>query len=463
MKRIAIILYLIICTHAYLSAQQSLPIIRLTGTFGSDYQSGTIEIEGQTYPMTAKWRGASTGGSEKHKHNYKIKLERDYSFFGMREDNNWILDAGQVDPFRLRNRIATDLWLEFARTPYYANERLNPLNGARGRVVELYLNGQYEGIYSFGENMDRKQMQLKKYDAQIHGLLWKAIGYEYTTMWDCSDQYDNSQPMWGSFEVKYPDFDDYHITDFEPLFQAVHFVVNSTDEEFAAHVADYFDLPVVMDYIIFVNVLGAMDNLGKNTVWAIYDSQSNDHRLTPAVWDVDLSVASPQLAYYNPDLVDPYFTVFGGINLGHRLLNLNVDNWNTRFYQRYMQLRQGVLHTDSLIKRYHDTAEWLEATGAAQREIDRWSGDSDIHGRAINFRADADSIAHWLSIHLPHLDTVLCDTAIQRYVGIREVAAKQNSHQSDAIYNLQGQRQRSDLPLRPGIYIRKGRKFIVKQ
>ena len=35
------------------------------------------------------------------------------SLLGMREDNNWIMDAGQIDLFRLRNRIATEIWNDF--------------------------------------------------------------------------------------------------------------------------------------------------------------------------------------------------------------------------------------------------------------------------------------------------------------------------------------------------------------
>ena len=446
-------------------AQQSLPVIRLTGTFGSDYQSGTVDIEGQSYPVSVKWRGASTGGSDKHKHNYKLKFGSNHQFFGMRNDNNWILDAGQVDPFRLRNRIATDLWLDFATAPYYAESlREKPLSGARGRVVELYLNGQYEGIYSFGENMDRKQMQLRKFDSQIRGVLWKAEGYQYTGFWDVENDYDNTLPTWGAFEAKYPDLDDRSQTDYSTLYEAINFVVNSSDDEFVAHAADYFDLPVVMDNYLFINVMGAIDNIGKNTFWAVYDRTAADHRLTPAVWDLDLTVGAPRLAAYNPEFVSPVLDMISVTNLVYRLQKLNVDNFCERSYERYEQLRQGVLHTDSLIGRYQDWCNLLYNTGAAQREIDRWSGDSDLDSLTIDFRRDVDSISQWLRVHMAHLDTVLTDTAVHRLLGIHEVRTWQPSAANrTAVYNLQGQRQRTDLPLRPGIYIRGGRKFITRK
>lgn len=446
------------------SAQQSLPTVRLTGTFGSDYQPGTIEIEGESYPVSVKWRGATTGGDQKHKHHFKIKFPSNQSFFGMRSDNNWLLDAGQADPFRLRNRIATDLWLDMARKPYYADQEPQALSGVRGRVVELYLNGQYEGIYCFTENIDRKQMQLtKQTKTNIRGVLWKAEGYRYANMWDVENDYDNTKPTWGSFEAKYPDLEDRDTTDYSTLYRAIDFVVNSSNDEFSAHVADYFDLPAVMDYYLFINALGAVDNVGKNTFWAVYDQLSSDRRLTPAVWDLDLTVGAPLLAKFNPVFDDPDLVLFGGINLVHRLITLNVDNWNSLAYERWQELRQSWLATDALIQRYRDAVELLEESGAARRETDRWSGDSDILGATIDFRRDADSIAWWLNIHLPLLDTVLCDTTIIRILGINTALAQQPWRPNQPVYNLQGQRQRTDLPLRPGLYIRSGRKFVVKR
>ena len=111
--------------------------------------------------------------------HYKIKFDDNHSFFGLRNDNKWILDAGQADIFRLRNRIATELWNDFATKPYYINEQPKALSGVRGEVVEVYLNDEYRGIYCFTECMDRKQLKLKKFDQDgtIHGTLWKSTGF----------------------------------------------------------------------------------------------------------------------------------------------------------------------------------------------------------------------------------------------------------------------------------------------
>ena len=58
--------------------------------------------------------------------------------------------------------------------------------------MEVYLNDEYRGIYSFTENMDRKQMKLKKFDKNgtIRGVLWKSKDYGSSSMNIVPESYD---------------------------------------------------------------------------------------------------------------------------------------------------------------------------------------------------------------------------------------------------------------------------------
>lgn len=109
------------------------------------------------------------------------------------------------------------------------------LSGARGEVVEVYLNDEYKGIYCFTQCIDRKQLKQKKFDndGTIHGTLWKSTGFGSSLMNSLPDSYDNSQAM---------------------------------------------NLPVVLDYYLFINLLGAIDNTGKNMYWAVYDKQKEKNK-----------------------------------------------------------------------------------------------------------------------------------------------------------------------------------------
>lgn len=450
------------CINTIIQAQNTLPIIKLTGDFGYDYQEGTVSI---IYPdgssqdnLTAriKWRGGTTNVEGKHKRNYKIKFIEDNSFFGLRNDNNWILDAGQADVFRLRNRIATELWNDFATKPYYINEEPKALSGVRGEVVEVYLNNEYRGIYCFTECMDRKQLKIKKFDndGTIHGTLWKSTGFGSSLMSTLPDSYDNSKAMMDVFEAKYPELDDLAETDYSTLWNAINFVVNANDDEFISHVDEYFDLPVVLDYYLFINLLGAIDNTGKNMYWAVYDKQK-DKKITPAVWDLDLTVGCSTLEQYSQEFTSPEYPLLDPFYLVTRLKQLNHNHFNQKILERYKELRKTYFNPENIFSRYELYYQILKESGAAEREEQKWSGDSDIYGYEINFKKELDYIQNWINKRIAYLD--------QEFL-YEDTYITNNKYQSDnpIIYTLFGQRINNSSQLKSNIYIVNGKKVFIK-
>ena len=458
-----IILSIITCINTIMYAQNALPIIKLTGDFGYDYQEGTVSIiysdgsSDNNLSARIKWRGGTTNAEGKHKRNYKIKFSEDHSFFGMRNDNNWILDAGQADVFRLRNRIATELWNDFATKPYYINQEPKALSGVRGQVVEVYLNEEYRGIYCLTECMDRKQMKLKKYDKDgtIHGVLWKSTGFGSSGFNIVPDGYDNSQLMMDVFEAKYPEpGDDLPETDYSILWNAINFVVNSTDEEFSEHVSEYFDIPVIIDYYLFVNVLSALDNEGKNMYWAVYDQQ-NDKKITPAIWDLDLTVGSKYLDYYYDGFSSPEFGKLNVLNIITRLEKNNVDNFNEKVLERYYSLRKTFFSDENLINRYKKYYNLLKLSGAAEREENKWSGDSDVNYMIINYDNEMTYITDWITRHMQYLDREVFPASTS--INMVNVKYKDNN-----IYNLNGQLIKKNNNSISRLFISNRKKYVVK-
>ena len=416
---------------------QSIPVLVLRGTFSSEYQNGTVDFyssQGATpvsYEAKIKWRGGSTNTEGKHKRNYKIKFKEKQQFFGLKADKNWILDAGQQDLFRLRNRIATELWNDFARKPYYTADVAEVVTGVRGRVVEVFLNDEYIGIYSLTETMDNKTLGLKKSKKGIiHGQLWKTSGYGLSMMYNTPSAFDNTSSTWDVFETKYPDIKDVNPTDYSPLWKAINFVVNSSDEEFKDSVAYYFDLPVVEDYYIYTQTLCAVDNIGKNMYWAIYDSRESP-KITFAVWDLDLTVGNSYLKVYDEKYTLPNHIIKGYFNLIKRLIATNAGNFNSQVRERYWSARKDVLSTDSLIARYKSYYQLLKKCGAAERETQRWSGDTDILEQKIDYDKEMEHIANWITRHMKVLDRQLFNDS--NAIKPSRVAA----NESDDVYTLQ--------------------------
>ena len=455
MRNLPLLTLLSLCCLLARAAEplDTLPVLRLYGQFGYEYQPATLILGSDTLTARLKWRGGTTNTPDRHKRNYKIKLNEDHALLGMRSDNNWLLDAGQADVFRLRNRIATDLWNDFATPPYYHELQPKAHTGTRGRVIEVYLNDQYEGIYCLTEQIDRKQLKLRKADEQaIHGLLWKSKGYGASLMYDMPDTYDNYLPQWDVFEAKYPEpGDDLDSTDYRTLYQAINFVMHAPDDRFAREVSQYFDIPVVIDYYLFTNVLGAVDNRGKNMHWAVYDQQE-DPRLTIAVWDLDGTVGQPWLANHDPSYTSPYYHVGPTNYLVERLIALDVDQFNQKAAERYKALRHAQFHTDSLKARYRAFYELLSLSGADLRETQRWSGDSDIDHRSIDFEQETEYICDWIEKHLSYLDTVF-DAPIQSGIARRAAYAPSTTR----YYDLQGRRLQNP----QGLHIKVGTRRVA--
>jgi len=452
-----------------------LPILQLQGDFDNDYHVATLLLTNPDNTYTdrltgrAKWRGGTTNTPDKHKRNYKVKLDSDTTLLGMRKDDSWILDAGQPDVFRLRNRIAMDLWNDMAPPTYYADEDPRARSGVSGRVVEVFVNDEYRGIYNFSEPIDRKQMRLKKLDTktgQIRGCLYKGVNWDRTQGFDYLEGYNNLSDTYRGFEMKYPDLNDNDTTDWAPLIEAYNFAQSSTDEELAAHIEEYFDLKPMLYYSLFVSVVNALDNSGKNMYWAVYDKTA-DRRLTPAAWDLDCTFGQRwggrlvESKYHQPStLTDVDVCAF------YRLYKSNYNGFNDELNRVYSELRQPgqVFATDSLISRFRYYYEMLRKSGAAQRETDLWSGDSDVWGDTIDFNAEYNYIRDWITRHMRLLDRhtfpVYYNYDFFNPKGVDSPTAERNKQ--NGIYNLNGQRLTDSGTRSPGIYIINGRKTVIR-
>ena len=396
-----------------------LPIVALEGDFGYDYAAGTVVLAepgmsaSETMGAVVKWRGYTTNTPEKHKRNYSIKFvdangeKQNRKLMNMRRDNHWILDAGQPDMARVRNRVATELWLDMAREPYYYEQAPDVLTGVRGEVVEVFLGSEYRGIYSLTEAMDRKQLQLVKHDTinnVFHGGLWKTDQFNAQTGFRYTEPFNDSLPDYCSFAVKYPDFEEVFPTSYQVLFDAIYAMEMSEDIGVYNEVVDsHFDMPAAIDYTIFYLTLNANDNSARNIYWLCYD-RAVDQRLSIAVWDLDATVGqtwSP-MDWRPPLTAYDYFKV--PYNWLFKMLFHNKCKYRQAFLDRYDELRTTWLSTESLVSRYASALDRLIDCGAASREEQRWNGDSDLFGHPLNFVEEKEYITEWFTKRMPLLD-----------------------------------------------------------
>lgn len=418
-----------------------LPLVELTVSScnGSYYTTGTLrvtdaDIEGYDSTVIAafKYRGATAQGYAKKAYAIKLRDEAgnsvDRSFFGLRDDNNWILDAMAVDPSCMRNRLSTDLWNDFSTAPYYKAEEKKALTGTRGHFVEVFLNGKYHGLYCMTEKMDRKQLKLKKYksaadsktgEEQIRGLLYKSAQWSYEVFMGhesdsrnfsgrTPDYYYNvlGYETWASYEQKYPDYEE-EAVEWKPLYNAVNFVATSSQTEFDAQVADYFDRPMLDDYYLFIDLLLATDNHGKNMFYYVYDRTSDfGDKLSLAPWDLDgvwgarWDGSTRYTSDYTQDF-DNFLWSYehGELTTFYKLRNSTTLDWLSDLKARYAQLRAGEFNADKLSQRVADYANLFAQSGADNREQKRWPS---LHS---NIQSAATYMESWIKGRINALDS----------------------------------------------------------
>ena len=397
-----------------------LPVVELDGRFGYYYRYGTVTINEPdsafAEPMQAKlkWRGITTNGSDKHKRNYRIKFiaedstKMNRSFFGLRNDNSWILDAGQMDFLRVRNRVSNDLWLDMARKPWYADSVPGVINGSRGQMVEVLLNGNYVGIYNMCEPIDRKQLKLKRYvpkNEVFHGQLWMAYKWSRTVNMNEPATRTMGSKDWDCIELKYPDRDEIGLVRWDVMENAVWFAHRSfADPSLRVDsMGYYFDLPVMQDYYIFIAALQALDNESKNIFYACRDIKVHP-RLTMVPWDLDICLGQNFVPFVvHPDMVKPEREMDWVSHLP-MVGMMDIKEYRDEVIARYKELRETVLNTDSLVNRYRAAIDELENSGAAAREEARWSGDTDLAKKPLDLSAEMDYVEDWIRRRMEYLD-----------------------------------------------------------
>lgn len=345
---------------------------------------------------TAKLGIEIRGGSSQNnaKKSYELSFwadtlgakSKDVKLLGMRTDNKWNLQALYNEPLRANSKVANELWQEINQL-YYKDKEPDAVNGIAMKYAEVFVNKEYKGIYALTERVDRKQLKLKKYTTSIKGELYKGVDWGDAVMFKSLPEYTNTNTNWGGFEYKHPE----EYTDWKNLYDFVSFVENSSDSEFRRRYQSKFNLQNAVDYYIFLNVLRANDNVGKNLYIAKY-TEGEPYFYVP--WDLD-GVFGNNWMGLNDNVTDDILT-----NGFYKRLNQDCAAMGFRvaLQSRWAELRASLLTPEHIMAKFADNTAYLQANSVYQREQAVWG---DYHYDA----AQLPYVATWLAKRLAYLDT----------------------------------------------------------
>ena len=386
-------------TYTYYRSEMPLITITTDGPIvNTPAVHGTISVadaNGHVITMHAGFKIRGTSSQQYDKKSYRVELWADASgttmmdttFLGLRSDDDWNLEAMWAQPLRLRDKVANELWMEMHQL-YYQDLEPDARSGVRMEYADVFVNGSYVGIYALSERMDRKQLELKKFNGENRGLLYKGNGSGAPTF-ESLPAYDNTLGTWDNYEWVYPNEAEASY-DWSHLYSFTNFVMNASDNVFYAQYSAQFDKGNAIDYYLFINALQAMDNMGRNLFLARY-KKTGPYFYLP--WDLD--------AVWGLDTDGKPTNNANGLMSNGFYDRLIQDCTNNGFVAsaqtRYNALRNTILTKEHIMQLVQNQYNALLENGAYDREHEAWP-DFTLDESQLTY------MSNWLEARFNYLD-----------------------------------------------------------
>lgn len=335
--------------------------MRIENAYGSDYgddqlYNGLIEISG---------RGNSTWGLPKRPYNIdlidKEGEDNPSALLGMPADEEWALIANYSDKSLMRIPIA-----------YYLGNAIGMDYSPRLRFVEVYLNGDYKGLYCLCEKIkksdDREDVKKLTDDEEDQVEPRVTGGYivevDQPSRLDTDDKYIVSGRN-NLFAFKYPKkkkITDQQMEWFRRYVDTVESALYGTDFKDAEKgYRRYMDIPSFVDWYLVDEFAKSNDAIFFSSVY-MHKNRNGKLKMGP-LWDFDLAFGNID---YNNNFRDDGFW----IRYSEWISRLSSDEYFLqKVSDRFDQIKPVL---DSLPRQIGALAEQLKSTGAIERNFARW-------------------------------------------------------------------------------------------
>ena len=335
-----------------------MPIIDITGvvigmtkeikkTVDVSFVSKDLNFESQA---TMKWQGGSSIGYPKK--NYTIQFINESGKKNKIEivdtwgkQSKYCLKANYIDFSQSRNVVSGRIYSDIVHSRRTADELDALPNGGvvDGYPVLIYLNGDYQGLYTLNIPKDNWMFGMK--DETIRqALLFGDIWAESVFLRQPISDVNNVEKS--GWELEYCSTEDDPAVGTawpaESMNEFIRFLNENDGEAFRAGIEKYTDVDRAIDVLLYTYFIHANDNVAKNIIWATYDGI----RWIPSVYDMD---GTWGLYWDGSLIVSPEDFVPSGDNLLFRRL---LDNYPDKIKDRYVQLRETVLSRNNIKKHF---------------------------------------------------------------------------------------------------------------
>lgn len=345
-----------------------------------DYRPAIISLLNTTqsnelYDLIGEFRGRGNGSWEFDKKGYRIKFDKKQSLLGQPKSKHWALIANANDLSLSRN---------FAAYRITKNNLDNIEYQTSTNFVEVFINGEYHGVYNLVEQIrvesDRVNID-DEYGVIDTGYLIEYDAYAYNEGVE-GINYFKVNGLKYPFTVKSPDPDDFHEEITEELYRSqVNFIKNYIQNVVDAVLNDDLNLFIELVDIDSVIDVYIIHELFKNTdtgfsSFYMYKKKGDKLYFGP-VWDFDLSAGSTRGdVSYEGLYVSDKVTQYSSNTANEIYINLMkneefVNKVKNRYIEISEKIRNEVLNIFEEIQGYQNsfTRDGLKWTNNSIYEI----------------------------------------------------------------------------------------------
>lgn len=294
------------------------------------------------------------------------------SLFGLRRDDEWILNAMYSDSSKIRDKLSADVWGGIGASQ---EEFPNSYFGTRMTYVEVFFNHEYWGLYLLAEPVDSRQLELAgEGQGETAEYSYKSVTPQDVPTEELLNQEAYGEELAG-YELKGP-HSSIDRSSWEPLLSFLELRDLAGDEEFAEKASELTDRDGALDVWIYLQAVLGIDNRGKN-MYYVSKNRGTGQKLYFAPWDMDITWGDALSEgtdgnIWTLSLNTALYSERINWSFGDRLLELDVDGSRAYVRERWKELRAGVLSDEKLTAAIKELETQVRDSGALSRNEARW-------------------------------------------------------------------------------------------
>lgn len=241
----------------------------------------------QSADGTIHARGQSSLGFPKKSFALNFGKENPLSIMGMPASHKWVMIGGYVDTTHIANKVSYDLYAEMG---HY---------GPQSRFVQVFFQGEYWGLYTFGEKIQRGKNHVDTPKKGKGGFIVKEVDSD-PDFWSLSGR---------TFDYEYPDSEDVspemakHIQDTIDNYERK--VIEGEDWR------EDLNEEAEIDYFLVTDAFANPDSYFKDKNLFYFLNQEG--KLEPVIWDFIWAFGAP---YFRSQGNDPWPCIYGSAKCG---------------------------------------------------------------------------------------------------------------------------------------------------